>query len=73
MDQIGIGCNFSPPFAKGGMKGESIPKTLFSPYPSFQKEGKDIRSPTGKPDEPKQLFDDCAGNNPAIVDLGPCR
>jgi hypothetical protein len=52
MDQIGIGCNFSPPFAKGGMKGESIPKTLFSPYPSFQKEGKDIRSPTGKPDEP---------------------
>jgi hypothetical protein len=32
MDQIGIGCNFSP---------------------SFQKEGKDIRSPTGKPDVEK--------------------
>jgi hypothetical protein len=36
------------------MKGESISRILFSPDPSFQKEGNGIRSPTGNPDEQKR-------------------
>jgi hypothetical protein len=36
------------------MKGESISGILFSPDPSFQKEGNGIRSPTRNPDEPKK-------------------
>jgi hypothetical protein len=35
------------------MKGESISGILFSPDPSFQKEGNGIRSPTRNPDEQK--------------------
>jgi hypothetical protein len=34
------------------MKGESISRILFSPDPSFQKEGNGIRLPTRNPDEP---------------------
>jgi hypothetical protein len=35
------------------MKGESISRILFSPDPSFQKEGNGIRLPTRNPDEPQ--------------------
>ena len=38
------------------MKGESISGILFSPDPSFQKEGNGIRSPTRNPDEPYILI-----------------
>jgi len=38
------------------MKGESISRILFSPDPSFQKEGNGIRLPTRNPDEPMLPF-----------------